>query len=65
MAASARPAQEPAARDLFWKGPYGWPHVRRTDGLPRLDENPETKGGGVYLEAVEYDAGGFILQWSF
>ncbi len=58
---TCQPAQEPAALDFRWKGPYGWPHLRRTDGLPRLDETPCSKGGGVYLETVEYDAGGYIL----
>jgi len=47
--------------DLCWRGPYGWPRVERADSFPRLDQSADGKRGGVYLEASEYDGGGYIL----
>lgn len=50
-----------AVMDLHWKGPYGWPGMLRADGALPLDQAVEGKHGGVYLQAIVYNRGGYIL----
>ncbi len=61
MASAAQAGTGHLSIDLRWRGPYGWLHVGRADSLPRLDQAADGKRGGVYLEASEYDGGGYIL----
>lgn len=55
----SEPGQPPVAINLRWAGPYGWP--RETSSLTPLDHSEHSKHGGVYLQAIPYKNGGYII----